>query len=133
MKIDVRGILVKVLTAFRVFDPTAVSKKTEVGFKNYDIADVALLGDFFYQDREDKVALKEELLCEWAKFKYNLLGLQSQLHEEIVFPNKMLCKSKTPTEWLLEHMLRMKLTYQILCPCLLELGEICLSLPVSLA
>ena len=120
-----------VLTAFRVFDPTAVPKKTEVGFKQYGIADVALLGDFFYQEREDKVALKEELLCEWAKFKYNLLGLQSQLPEQIACPNKMLCKCKTPTEWLLEHMLSMKSTYQILCPCLLELGEICLSLPVS--
>jgi len=80
-----------VLTAFRVFDPTAVPKKTEVGFKQYGIADVALLGDFFYQERENKVALKEELLCEWAKFKYNLLGLQSQLPEEIACPNKMLC------------------------------------------
>ena len=76
----------KVLTAFRVFDPTAVPKKTEVGFKQYGIADVALLGDFLYQDREDKVALKEELLSEWAKFKYNLLGLQSKLPEEIACP-----------------------------------------------
>ena len=38
----------KVLTAFRVFDPTAVPKKNEVGFKQYCIADVDLLGDFFY-------------------------------------------------------------------------------------
>ena len=69
----------KVLTAFRVTDPTAVPKKNEVGFKQYGTADVELLGDFFYQAREDKVAVKEELLCERAKFKYNLLGLQSQL------------------------------------------------------
>ena len=60
---------IKVLTAFRVFDPPA-AKRNEVGCKQYGIA-----------DREDKVALKEELLSEWAKFKYNLLGLQSQLLE----------------------------------------------------
>ena len=84
----------KVLIAFRIFDPTAVPKKNEVGFKQYGIADVELLADFFYQDREDKVAVKEELLCEWAKFKYNLLGLQSQLPQEIARPNKTLCKSK---------------------------------------
>ena len=95
------------------------------------MADVDLLGDFFHQDRDDKVALIEELLCEWAKFKYNLPGLQSQLPEEIARPKKMFCKSKTPTEWLLEHMLSMKSTSQHLCPCLLELGEMCLSLPVS--
>ena len=71
---------IKVLTAFRVFDPPA-AKRNEVGCKQYGIADVDLLGDFFYQDREDKVALKKELLSEWAKFKYNLLGLQSQLPE----------------------------------------------------
>ena len=47
-----------------VFDPTAVPKKNGVGCKQYGIADVDLLGDFFYQDREDKVALKEELLSE---------------------------------------------------------------------
>ena len=76
----------KVLTAFKVFDPTAVPKRSEAGFKQYGLADVGLLGDF-YQDREDKDSKKEELLCEWAKFKYNLLGLQSQLPPEIARPN----------------------------------------------
>ena len=79
-KIDLRETI-KVLTAFRVFDPTAVPKKNGVGCKQYGIADVDLLRDFFYQDREDKVALKEELLSECTKFKYNLLGMQSQLPE----------------------------------------------------
>ena len=88
-----------------------------------------MLGDFFYQDREDKDLKKEELLCEWAKFKYNLVGLRSQLPPEIARPNA----SKTPSEWLLEHMLSMQSTYQHLWPCLLELAEVCLSLPVNTA
>ena len=36
-----------------------------------------------------------------------------------------------PTEWLLKNMLSVQSTCQYLCPCLLELVEICLSLPVS--
>ena len=41
-----------------------------------------MLGDFFYQDQEDEDSKKEELSCEWAKFKYKLLVLQSQLPPE---------------------------------------------------
>ena len=52
----------KVLTAFKVFDPTAVPKRGEAGFKRYGVADVEFLGDFFYQDQEDKDSKKEELL-----------------------------------------------------------------------
>lgn len=39
--------------------PTAVSKRREAGFKQYG-TDVGLLhvGDFFYQDREDKDSKK---------------------------------------------------------------------------
>ena len=33
----------KVLTAFRVFDPTAVPKKNEVGFKQYSLNFIPLL------------------------------------------------------------------------------------------
>ena len=89
------------------------------------MADVGLLGDFFYQDQEDKDSKKEELLCEWAKFKYNLLGLQSQLPPEIARPNvaKTPCKCKTPTKWLLKHILSMQLTYQHLCPLLFRTGR----------
>ena len=120
----------QVLTAFKIFDPAAVPKKIEVGFKQYGMTEVGVLGDFFYQDLEDKDERKDELMCEWSKFKYNLLSLRSQLPPEIARPST-LCKRKTPTEWLLEHMLSMQSTYRNLCPCLLELAEVCLSMPVS--
>ena len=120
----------QVLTAFKIFDPAAVPKKTEVGFKQYGMTEVGVLGDFFYQDLEDKDERKDELMCEWSKFKYNLLSLRSQLPPEIARLST-LCKRKTPTEWLLEHMLSMQSTYRHLCPCLLELAEVCLSMPVS--
>ena len=73
----------KVLTTFKVFNPTAVPKRSKAGYKQYGVADVGLLRDFFYQDQEDKDSKKDELLCEWAKFKYNLLGLYSLLSPEI--------------------------------------------------
>lgn len=38
----------KVLIVFRVFDLIVVFKKIEVGFKQYGIVDVVLLGDFLY-------------------------------------------------------------------------------------
>ena len=85
---------------------------------------------------KNKALIKMHCICHHlalACAKYNLLGLYSQLSPEIAWPNiaKTPCKCKTPTEWLLEHMLNMQLTYQHLCPCLLELAEVCLSLPVS--
>ena len=109
----------QVLTAFEIFDTAAVPKKTEVGFKQYGMTEVRVLGDFFYQDLEDKDERKDELMCEWLKFKYNLLSPRSQLPPEIARPST-LCERKTPTEWLLEHMLSMQSTYRHLCPCLLK-------------
>lgn len=121
-----------VLTAFKVFDPMSVPEKSAVGFKTYGAAEVGILADHFYQGMQDKDVKKEELICEWNKFKYNLLSLQKEVPEEIARPkagkNPV---RKTTTEWTLEHMMLMSATYRHLCPCLLELAEVCLSLPVS--
>lgn len=123
---------IEVLTAFRVFDPMSVPDKKDPGFKEYGLSDIEVLADHFYQvhDSEEKNIMKEELTCEWAKFKYNLLELKKQIPTEVT-KTKTLCKSKTPTEWILEFMMRMKSTYQHFCPSLLHLAEICLSMPVS--
>ncbi|CAH3162410.1 unnamed protein product, partial [Porites lobata] len=58
-----------VLTAFKVFDPMSVPEKNH-----------------FYQGMQDKDVKKEELICEWNKFKYNLLSLQKEVPEEIARP-----------------------------------------------
>ena len=67
------------------------------------------LADHLYQGLQDKDGKKEELICEWNKFKYNLLNLQKELPQEIARPK---AGHKTPTEWTLEHLMRMSSTYQ---------------------
>ena len=72
------------------------------------------------------------MLCEWKKFKYNLLQLKSDIPLHVLKPpQKKNLTSPTPTEWLLQHLLSMRHSYQAFFPHLLEIAEICLSLPVS--
>ena len=121
-----------VLTAFRIFDPLGVPEKSDELFKLYGTADIKILAGHFYQCEEDKEELEEELLCEWKKFKYNLLQLKSDIPLHVLKPpQKKNLTSPTPTEWLLQHLLSMRHSYQAFFPHLLEIAEICLSLPVS--
>ena len=66
-----------VITAFEIFNPIRVPERQEAGFKEYGIAEIKVIADYFYQNLEDKLKedKTEELLCEWRKFKYNLLNL----------------------------------------------------------
>ncbi|XP_048580041.1 zinc finger protein 862-like [Nematostella vectensis] len=121
----------EVLTAFKIFDPCAVPEKTDPGFKEYGKKEAIVLADFFYNGSNDQAEKKDELLAEWTKIKYNILSLKSEVPQDVRRPSKKLTNRKTPTEWLLEHMMAMKATYQHMCPCLLQIVEICLSLPVS--
>ena len=67
--------------------------------------------------------------------KYNLLNLHKEVPPELSRPvgtgkdgTKKLI-SKTPTEWLLEHMLSLQSTYIHLCPNRLRLAEVQYALP----
>lgn len=72
------------------------------------------------------------MLCEWQKFKYNLLQLKIEIPFDVLNPTAKKCLvAKTPLEGTLEKMLAMRATYQYFIPGLLWLAEICLSLPVS--
>jgi len=76
--------------------------------------------------------MKEEQLCEWQKFKYNLLQMKEQIPSEVLYPQpKKALVTRSPTEWSIEKMLSMRATYQHFVPGLLYLAELCLSLPVS--
>lgn len=121
-----------VLTAFRIFDVTAIPNRSDVGFKEYGVKDVQILAEHFFQGEpeEKKNEKKEELLSEWQKLKYNFLQMREDIPPEIAKPtNNMMTKS--PTEWLLERMLSMRSTYQHFFPEMLRIAEVCLSLPVS--
>ena len=110
-----------VLSAFKVFDPMSVPERNAVGFKTYGVAEVEILADHFYQGLQDRDGKKEELICEWNKFKYNLLQLQKEVPQEIARPKAgRNLAHRTPTEWTLEHLLRMSSTYKHLCPGLFD-------------
>ena len=119
-----------VLTAFKIFDPLALPDRSDESFKEYGISEVEILAGHFYKCNENEEDLKEELMCEWKKFKYNLLQLKSEIPVHVLNPQKNLTSS-TPTEWLLNHLLLMRHSYQHFYPNLVQIAEICLSLPVS--
>ena len=121
-----------VLTAFRIFDVTALPNRSDMGFKDYGVKDVQILAEHFFQGEpeEKKNEKKEEHLSEWQKLKYNFLQMREDIPPEIAKPtNNMLTKSST--EWLLKRMLSTHSTYQHLFPEMLCIAEVCLSLPVS--
>ena len=64
-----------VLSTFKVFHSMSIPQRNAVGFKTYGVAEVEILADHFYQGLQDKDVKKRELICEWNKFKYNLLNL----------------------------------------------------------
>ena len=122
------------LSAFKIFDPVAVPPKSDQSFSEYGYKEVKILAEYLYQleTGESKVQKKEELICEWRKFKYSILKLKSEMPADVVKPpkNKELT-SQTPTDWLLHHMLSNQSTYSHFVPELLCLAEVCMSLPVS--
>ena len=121
-----------VLTAFRIFDPTAVPGRSDPAFKDYGADDIEILAGYFYNGHHSQAEMKEELLCEWQKFKYNLLQMKDQIPSEMLHPpHKKELVTKSPTEWTLEKMLSMRVTFQHFVPGLLYLAKLCLSLPVS--
>ena len=121
---------IPVLTAFRIFDPLAVPNRSEPVFKEYGMKDIVILADHFYQEMEVEVKdeKKEELICEWRKFKYNLLSIKDNIPAEILTPPvKRNLIAQTPTEWVLEYLMKMRATFQYLFPLLLEMAELCLA------
>ncbi len=81
-----------VITAFEIFNPTRVPERKETGFKEYGIAEIKVLADYFYHNSEDKEDQTEELLCEWSlsitflicrgKFLQSFPGLLAQANME---------------------------------------------------
>ena len=124
------------LTAFKIFNPLAVPRKSDSTFKGYGVKDIGVIANHFYQDMEEeaKSEKKEELLCEWRKFKYNLLTIENEIPDEILHPpEKKYLITQTPTEWALEYLMKMRCSLQYLFPLLSEVAELCLSIPVSSA
>ena len=66
-----------VLTAFQIYDPITVSERSDPGFKHYGVCNIGTMADYFYAGKENKIEMKQELLCQWQKFEYNLLEFKN--------------------------------------------------------
>ena len=91
-----------VLTAFRIFDVTAIPNISYVGFKEYGVKDVENLAEHFFQGEHDekKNEKKEELHSEWQKLKYNFLQMREDILPEIAMPtNNMQLVIVTPLQF----------------------------------
>ncbi|CAH3020956.1 unnamed protein product, partial [Porites evermanni] len=92
--------------------------------------EIKILAEYLYQleTGESKVQKTEELICEWRKFKYSILKLNSEMPANVGKPpkNKELT-SQTPTDWLLHHMLSNQSTYSHIAPELLCLAKVCIA------
>lgn len=111
-----------VVSSFRIFDPLSVpiANPEFVGYGQNDIQTLA--NHFFSGDENSSKRLKLE--AEWNNFKYELSDW-SKDHPAIPSP------STTSTEWALQRFLRHKESYRRSYPLLLQVAEICLSMPVS--
>ncbi|XP_068690462.1 E3 SUMO-protein ligase KIAA1586-like [Montipora foliosa] len=56
-----------VLSAFKIFDPTAIPGRSDESFKEYGIREINILAAHFYQEADDQEEKTEELRCEWKK------------------------------------------------------------------
>ena len=121
-----------VLSAFKIFNPSAVPNRSDQSFKDYGVEEIKILATHFYQETVDAEEKADELECEWNKFKYNLLQLKNEIPQHILHPpkNRNLVVT-TPTEWALNQMLSQRTTYEHFMPLLIQIAEVCLSLPVS--
>ena len=94
-----------------------------LNFERYGKSDIQTLGNHFFQGEEnsDKQA---KLEAEWNNFKYELSDW-SKDYQAISSP------TITSTELALQRFLRHKASYSRMYPPLLQVAEVCLSMPVS--
>jgi len=111
-----------VLASFSVFDPTSVPEADDHGFSEYGADCIDLLGGQFFEK-----AGQQKVVAEWQNFKFELNSWKKHVPAEVL----SLKSNLTPTEWVLKQILSKKQEYKHFYPKLVELAEICMSLPVS--
>ena len=111
-----------VVSSFRIFDPLSmpIANSEFVGYGQNDIQTLA--NHVLSGDENSSKRLKLE--AEWNNFKYELSDW-SKDYQAIPSP------STTSTEWAPQRFLRHKESYRRSYPLLLQVAEICLSMPVS--
>ena len=111
-----------VVSAFNLFNPTAIPNCGTSEFTSYGCKEVATLTeDYFPNDEESR----RQANAEWEKLKYDLLLWKGQIPEEL--------ENVTPTEWCLSlrRPLSMRTDLGHFYHKLVWIAETILSLPVS--
>ena len=109
-----------VVASFRIFHPVSIPSEFEI----YGKQDIKTLANHFFKGEENNAkCLKLE--AEWNNFKYELADWSKDYQ---AIPSST---TITSTEWVLQRFLKQKATYSRSYPLLLQVAEVCLSMPVS--
>ena len=111
-----------VVSAFSIFDPLAVPNPGSPGFKDYGVKEVKILASHFYPGD----TREPQLLAEWEKFKYDLSSWKPAIPDEVKKSHEM-----TATEWCLTRLMKLQTSFSLVFPALVQIAEVCLSMPVS--
>ena len=112
-----------VLKAFDIFNPVSLPERTAAEFIDYGVTSLEkLIESFFPVTEPDK---KNEIVTEWNKIKYNMLEWKKRIQTH----NNSSDLSKT--QLMLKMMLMRKTDLNKFFPHIIELAEICQSMPVS--
>ena len=111
------------------FDPLLAPTTADV--TSYGNTEIELIGKHFFPEEKDQ---QQRLQAEWGRLKYDILDWKIKMPTEI---NEGATKSKsterlpTPTEWCLSRIILLRCAFGPLYPCISEIVEIALALPVS--
>ena len=112
-----------VLKAFDIFNPVSLPERTAAEFIDYGVTSLEkLIESFFPVTEPDK---KNEIVTEWNKIKYNMLEWKKRIQTH----NNS--SDLSETQLMLKMMLMRKTDLSKFFPHIIELAEICQSLPVS--
>jgi hypothetical protein len=112
-----------VLKAFDIFNPVSLPERTAAEFIDYGVTSLEkLIESFFPVTEPDK---KNEIVTEWNKIKYNMLEWKKRIQTH----NNS--SDLSETQLMLKMMLMRKTDLSKFFPHIIELAEICQSMPVS--
>ncbi|XP_070552438.1 zinc finger protein 862-like [Ptychodera flava] len=110
-----------ILSAFSIFDPTAMPTQDSPEFKTYGETAICVLAAHVFPS--EGATMCDKLIAEWGKMKYDILSWKKDV--PAVLPHT------TPTEWCASRVVRMKSSFGYVYPELVQIAQILLSIPVS--
>jgi len=110
---------IPILMALNIFNPLLILEKKSPEFRNYGVESISIIHEQFFDTADSKL---EELTAEWNLLKFHLLKKKANVPE---------IEGLTVLEWCLSEVMKCKHEYSYMCPHLVGLVEVILTLPVS--